>query len=62
MHGKPVAWVNVSSSPTGDAHASLAKILGYLNADIIPAPSSKPKVPKPYAIVSHTHTIIAIGR
>ena len=39
MYGKPVAWVNVSSSATGadDAHASLAKVLGYLNADIVAA-------------------------
>ena len=39
MYGKPVAWVNVSSSPTGaaDAHASLAITLGYLQADIVAA-------------------------
>lgn len=39
MYGKPVAWVNVSSSPTGavDAHASLAITLSYLKADIIAA-------------------------
>lgn len=39
MYGKPTAWVNVSSSPTGagDAHASLAKVLGFLNADIVGA-------------------------
>ena len=39
MYGKPVAWVNVSSiaSPTGaaDAHQSLRKVLGYLNARIV---------------------------
>ena len=36
VYGKPVAWINVSSvaAPTGgaDAHASLAKVLGYLGA------------------------------
>ena len=39
MYGKPVAWVNVSSSATGavDAHASLARCLGYLKADIVAA-------------------------
>jgi chromate reductase len=35
----PVAWVNISSlaAPTGgsDAHESLRKVLGYLNANII---------------------------
>jgi len=38
IYGKPVAWINVSSvaAPTGgaDAHASLAKVLGYVGADI----------------------------
>jgi chromate reductase len=39
LYRKAVAWVNVSSSPTGavDAHASLAKVLGYLNADVVEA-------------------------
>jgi chromate reductase len=39
MYRKPTAWVNVSSSPTGaaDAHASLAKVLGYLHADVVAA-------------------------
>jgi NAD(P)H-dependent FMN reductase len=39
MYRKPVAWINVSSSPTGaaDAHASLARVLGYLNANVITA-------------------------
>lgn len=39
IYGKPVAWINVSSLPTGagDAHASLAKVLGYLGADIVAA-------------------------
>jgi chromate reductase len=39
LYGKPVAWINASSSGTGaaDAHASLAKVLGYLSADIVTA-------------------------
>jgi NAD(P)H-dependent FMN reductase len=37
MYGKPVAWINASSSPTGagDAHASLEKILGYLHVEVV---------------------------
>lgn len=39
IYRKPVAWINASSiaAPTGgaDAHASLAKVLGYVAADII---------------------------
>jgi chromate reductase len=39
IYRKPVAWINVSSvaAPTGgaDAHASLAKVLGYVGADIV---------------------------
>lgn len=37
MHEKPVAWINVSTGPTGgaDAHASLRKVLGYISAVII---------------------------
>lgn len=39
MDGQPVARLNVSSiaAPTGgaDAHASLAKVMGYLNARVI---------------------------
>jgi chromate reductase len=37
MYDKPVAWINVSSSPTGasDAHASLAIVLRYLHADVV---------------------------
>lgn len=39
IYGKPVAWINVSSvaAPTGgaDAHASLAKVLGYVGAEIV---------------------------
>jgi chromate reductase len=39
MYLKPTAWINVSSSPTGarDAHASLARVLGYLNVDLVTA-------------------------
>jgi len=39
IYGKPVAWINVSSvaAPTGgaDAHASLAKVLGYVGAQVV---------------------------
>ncbi len=37
IYRKPVAWINASSSPTGaaDAHASLAKVLGYLSVDVV---------------------------
>ncbi|QNE22206.1 NAD(P)H-dependent oxidoreductase [Kribbella qitaiheensis] len=39
MDRKPVAWINVSSvaAPTGgaDAHDSLRKVLGYVNATIV---------------------------
>jgi chromate reductase, NAD(P)H dehydrogenase (quinone) len=38
---KPVAWINVAgpAAPTGaaDAHASLAKVLGYVDADVVEA-------------------------
>lgn len=38
-YGKPVAWINASSSasPTGgaDAHESLAKVLKYAGADVV---------------------------
>ncbi len=41
IYGKPVAWINVSSvaAPTGgaDAHASQAKVLGYVGADLTDA-------------------------
>lgn len=41
IYGKPVAWINVSSiaAPTGgaDAHASLAKVLGYVGAQVVEA-------------------------
>jgi len=41
IYGKPVAWINASSvaAPTAgaDAHASLAKVLGYVAADIVEA-------------------------
>ena len=37
MYRKPVAWINASSAATGaaDAHASLAKVLGYLGTDVV---------------------------
>jgi chromate reductase, NAD(P)H dehydrogenase (quinone) len=37
IYEKPVAWVNVSSSPTGaaDAHRSLRIVLGYVHATIV---------------------------
>ncbi|MGI8593067.1 MAG: NADPH-dependent FMN reductase [Solirubrobacteraceae bacterium] len=39
IYGKPVAWINAASmaAPTGgaDAHASLAKVLGYVGAVIV---------------------------
>ncbi len=39
IYGKPVAWINVSSvaAPTGgaDAHESLAKVMGYIGADVV---------------------------
>jgi NAD(P)H-dependent FMN reductase/ketosteroid isomerase-like protein len=41
LYGKPVAWFNVAgpAAPTGgaDAHASLAKVLGYVGADVVDA-------------------------
>lgn len=41
IHQKQVAWINASSpaSPTGgaDAHDSLARVLGYVGADIVEA-------------------------
>lgn len=37
LNGKPVAWINVSTSPTQarDAHDSLRIVLGYVNARIV---------------------------
>lgn len=39
IYRKPVGWINVSSvaTPTGgaDAHASLARVLGYVGAEIV---------------------------
>ena len=44
MYGRFVAWINAASiaAPTGgaDAHASLAKVLGYVGAVIIEPPAS----------------------
>jgi chromate reductase len=48
MYRKPIAWVNVSSSSTGarDAHASLARVLGYLGADVVDAACVHIPVPR----------------
>jgi NAD(P)H-dependent FMN reductase len=37
LYGKPVAWINVSASPTraAGAHASLRTVLGYAHASIV---------------------------
>ena len=37
IYRKPVAWVNVSTSPTGaaDAHESLRTVLGYVHAAVV---------------------------
>ena len=37
IYRKPVAWVNVSTSPTGaaDAHESLRTVLGYVHATVV---------------------------
>lgn len=36
MYGKPTAWINVAAEGRGTlAHASLATVLGYLNAAVI---------------------------
>jgi NAD(P)H-dependent FMN reductase len=37
IYRKPVAWINVSASPTGaaDAHESLGKVLTYAHAEVI---------------------------
>lgn len=41
LYGKPVAWLNVAgpAAPSGaaDAHTSLAKVLGYVGADVVDA-------------------------
>ncbi len=41
ISGKPVGWLNVSgpAAPSGgaDAHESLAKVLGYVGADVVEA-------------------------
>ena len=37
MYGKHVAWINAASLPTrgADAHASLARVLGYVGAVVV---------------------------
>lgn len=39
IYEKPVAWINISTLPTGaaDAHASLAKVLSYTHAVVVTA-------------------------
>lgn len=38
MYGKPTAWINVAAQGRGlNAHASLATVLGYINAAVIDA-------------------------
>lgn len=48
IYEKPVAWVNVSASPTGaaDAHASLRKVLGYAHAAVIEEACASIPVPR----------------
>jgi NAD(P)H-dependent FMN reductase len=45
---KPVGWINASSSPTNakDAHESLRKVLGYVDADIVEAACVHIPVPR----------------
>lgn len=49
-YGKPVAWINASStaSPTGgaDAHESLRKVLGYTGAEIVEAACARIPIPR----------------
>lgn len=48
MNEKPVAWINVSTNPTGaqDAHASLRTVLGYVNAKIMESACADIPVPR----------------
>lgn len=42
MYGKPIAWINVAAPGRGlNAHASLATVLGYINAVVI-EPACRP--------------------
>jgi chromate reductase len=47
-YGKPVAWVNVSTTPTGaaDAHDSLRKVLERTGTDIVEAACVRIPVPR----------------
>ena len=49
-YGKPVAWINASStaSPTGgaDAHESLRKVLGYTGTEIVEAACARIPIPR----------------
>ena len=59
MDGKPVGWINASgiAAPTGgaDAHASLRKVLGYLNAEIVDAACVR--IPLSRAMVADDGTV-----
>jgi len=48
LNGKPTAWFNGSGSPTGaaDAHASLRKVLGYVDAEIVEQACRQIPVPR----------------
>jgi len=48
INRKPTAWINASGSPTGavDAHASLRKVLGYVDAEIVERACRQIAVPR----------------
>jgi chromate reductase, NAD(P)H dehydrogenase (quinone) len=48
VNRKPTAWINASGSPTGavDAHASLRKVLGYVDAVIVEPACRQIAVPR----------------
>lgn len=49
-YGKPVAWINASSTaaPTGgaDAHESLRKVLAYMGAEVVEAACTRIPIPR----------------
>jgi chromate reductase len=49
MYGKPVAWVNVSASPTraAHAHASLETVLRTIHADVVSDACAHIRGPRP---------------
>lgn len=59
MYQKPVAWINVSSSPTGaaNAHASLNIVLGYLSVNLLT--DACIRIPVPRAAVGEDGLIAA---